>query len=387
MNSVLAFTIIMLIWTVSEFISKKTKSFLSSLLMASLIFLIGFMTNLFPKDLLTSSSLLALGTTIVGLVIVHIGTMISIAEFKQQWKTFLIGVSAIIGITAALILVAPLFESRNYAIAAIGAVTGGTVSIIIVQEAALALGLASVAVLPILISAFQGLVGFPLTAIILKKEAKRLQIEYRAGNFNVEKTEEPREEQKGKLPAAFQTTPGTLFVVGAIVLISMWVSNVTSGIVNTFIAALLFGIILRALGILNHNILEGIDAYSFMMLALLLVIFGPLSTVSIQDLIELLGPLMISLIIGVGGGILFAVVVGKILGYSIPMAIAVALTCLFGFPGTLILSQEAAKSVGKNEEETKFIEGQILPKMIVAGFSTVTITSVLVTSIVAGWMR
>jgi len=30
------------------------------------------------------------------------------------------------------------------------------------------------------------------------------------------------------------------------------------------------------------------------------------------------------------------------------------------------------------------IEGQILPKMIVAGFATVTITSVIVTSIIAG---
>ena len=32
MNAVLAFTIIMLVWTVSDFVSKKTKSLLSSLL-------------------------------------------------------------------------------------------------------------------------------------------------------------------------------------------------------------------------------------------------------------------------------------------------------------------------------------------------------------------
>ena len=78
MNSVLAFTIIMLVWTVSDFISKKTKSLLSSLLIASVIFLIGFKTNLFPKDLLPSSSLLSLGTTIVGFIIVHLGTSISL---------------------------------------------------------------------------------------------------------------------------------------------------------------------------------------------------------------------------------------------------------------------------------------------------------------------
>lgn len=49
----------------------------------------------------------------------------------------------------------------------------------------------------------------------------------------------------------------------------------------------------------------------------------------------------------------------------------------------MILAQEAAKGAGETPEETAAIEGQILPKMIVAGFSTVTITSVVVTSIIA----
>jgi hypothetical protein len=66
------------------------------------------------------------------------------------------------------------------------------------------------------------------------------------------------------------------------------------------------------------------------------------------------------------------------------MSIAIGLTALFGFPGTMILSQEAAKGAGGSEEEVAAIEGQILPKMIVAGFATVTITSVIVTSVIAG---
>ncbi len=49
----------------------------------------------------------------------------------------------------------------------------------------------------------------------------------------------------------------------------------------------------------------------------------------------------------------------------------------------MILSQEAAKGAGETPEEVAAIENAILPKMIVAGFSTVTITSVVVTSIIA----
>ncbi|TFI72235.1 hypothetical protein [Carnobacterium divergens] len=387
MNAVLAFTIVMLIWTISDFVSKKTKSLLSSLLVASIIFLIGFKSNLLPKDILPNSSLLALGTTVVGFIIVHIGTMISIEELKQQWKTVVVGVSAIVGIAVALLLVGPLFESRNYAIAAIGAVSGGTISIIIVQEAALALGLLSVAVLPVLISALQGLIGFPLTSIILRKEAKRLQGEYRAGTLKAVKVEAKETEQKSKLPEAFQTTAGTLFVVGVIVLISTLVNNLTGGFLNTFIVALLLGVTLRAFGILKPNILTGIDAYGLMMLAILIIIFGPLATIEPQDLIDLIVPISLSFLVGVSGSILFAIVTGKLLGYSLLMSIAVGLTSLYGFPGTMILSQEAAKSIAESEEERLAIEAQILPKMIIAGFSTVTITSVFITSILAGWIQ
>lgn len=84
MNSLLAFTIVMLIWTISDYVSKKTKALLSSLFVASIIFLIGFKSGLFPEDLLPSSSLLTLGQTVVGLVIVHLGTLISLDEFKRQ---------------------------------------------------------------------------------------------------------------------------------------------------------------------------------------------------------------------------------------------------------------------------------------------------------------
>ena len=56
MNPVLAFVVVMLVWTVSDIVAKKTKSLLSSLFVASIIFLIGFLTGIFPEDLLASSS-------------------------------------------------------------------------------------------------------------------------------------------------------------------------------------------------------------------------------------------------------------------------------------------------------------------------------------------
>ncbi|WP_393965627.1 hypothetical protein [Exiguobacterium sp. S22-S28] len=388
MQPIIAFTIIMLIWTVSDYISKKTKALLSSLFVASIIFLIGFKTNLFPEDLLPTSALLPLGQTVVGMIIVHLGTLISLDEFKRQWKTFLIGVSAVIGISVLLFTIGRLFLDTNYVLSAIAAVSGGTISVIIVQEQALNAGLISVAVFPVLIAALQGLIGFPLTSVILRKEALRIRDGVRDGSITKKAALDPAEspEKQTILPEPFQTTAGTLFVVGVVVIVSSFLSGLTNGWLNTFVIALLLGIALRATGVLKPNVLNGIDAYGLMMLAILLIIFGPLATTSFADLVELFVPLLIAFILGVLGIVLFAMLAGKFLGYSYPMAIAIGLTSLYGFPGTLILSQEAAKNIGETEDEVQIIEDEILPKMVVAGFSTVTITSVFITGILASFI-
>ncbi len=388
MQPIVAFTIIMLIWTVSDYISKKTKALLSSLFIASIIFLIGFKSNLFPKDLLPNSSLLPLGQTVVGMIIVHLGTLISLEEFKRQWKTFLIGVSAVIGIAVFLYVLGSIFMDTNYVLSAIAAVSGGTISVILVQEQAINAGLISVAVFPVLIAALQGLIGFPLTSIILRKEATRIRTEIRNGNIVQKKVDNEIDQNKKQtiLPEAFQTTAGTLFVVGVVVIVSSFLSGLTNGWLNTFVIALLLGIALRATGVLKPSVLNGIDAYGLMMLAILLIIFGPLATTSFKDLVDLLIPLCIAFLFGVLGIISFSMVVGKVLGYSYSMSVAIGLTSLYGFPGTLILSQEAAKNIGETEEEIQIIENEILPKMVVAGFSTVTITSVFLTGILASFI-
>jgi hypothetical protein len=102
------------------------------------------------------------------------------------------------------------------------------------------------------------------------------------------------------------------------------------------------------------------------------------------DVRALAFPLLLAFVFGIAGIAGFSALVGKLLGYSIPMSISIGLTALFGFPGTMILSQEAAKAAGESAEEVAAIEHEILPKMIIAGFATVTITSVIVTSIIAG---
>ncbi|NCD20055.1 MAG: hypothetical protein EOL89_08745, partial [Actinobacteria bacterium] len=336
-----------------------------------------------------------LAGVVVGFIIVHLGTLISIEEFKRQWKTFVIGVSTVIGIGIALLVAALLFGERapggyegvasalDFVIAGTGSLSGGTISVLIIQEAALGIGLTAVAVFPVLIAALQGLVGFPLTSIILRKEAQRLKGEYRAGRLTVPVVAEVGKAPATKLPAPFLTTAGTLLVVGLAVLVATLINNLTDGILNTFVVALIIGIALRATGVFKPAVLSGIDSFGLMMIAIMILIFGPLATVQPADVAALAFPLFIAFLFGVAGIAIFAGLVGKLLGYSVPISVAIGLTSLYGFPGTMILSQEAAKGAGESPDEVAAIEGDILPKMIIAGFSTVTITSVVVTSVIA----
>ncbi len=332
----------------------------------------------------------------VGFIIVHLGTLISIDDFRRQWRTLIVGIVTVLGIGVALLAAAALFGDRapggyegvasalDFVIAGTGALSGGTISVLIVQEAALGYGLTAVAIFPVLIAALQGLVGFPLTSVILRREAQRLKQEYRAGDLRPAAAVDARAETATRLPAALRTTAGTLLVIGLVVLVSIGVNDLTDGVLNTFVVALLLGITLRATGVLKPSTLAGIDALGLMMISILILVFAPLAGVSPADVRALALPLLLAFVFGLAGIALFAGVTGKLLGYSVPMSIGIGLTALYGFPGTLILSQEAARGAGETPQEVAAIEGDILPKMIVAGFSTVTITSVVVTSMIAG---
>ena len=67
MLPILAFTLVMLVWTIGEFISAKTKAMVSMMLVASMIFLVGFAADLIPHDLIQQSGLLGLGQPLLGL--------------------------------------------------------------------------------------------------------------------------------------------------------------------------------------------------------------------------------------------------------------------------------------------------------------------------------
>lgn len=399
MQPFLAFTLVMLVWTIGEFVSEKTKAMVSMLLIASLIFLIGFTADIFPHDLISDSGLLSLGNAVVGVVIVHLGTTMSLKELRSQWRTFVVGAGTVVLLASVILVLAQLFFDRNIAIAGTAAITGGTLSVLMVQDKVTELmangtdfGTYSgyiIAVFPLLILNLKNLVGFLVTSNILKSEARRIQKEYRAGNlvYSEQKSgNESGSEPESIVPKAFQTPYGTLFMLGAVVSLSSIISGWTNGHVNTFVIALLLGIFLRHFRILKPSALTSTDSFGLLMISIMVIAFGPLADIVPADLYALITPILFFLLAGLFIIVIVSCVLGRFVGYSTMLSIAVGLTTFFGFPGTMVIPQEAAKSIAQNKKERLVIENNMLPIMVTGGFSTMTITSVIVGGLIVSLM-
>ena len=101
-------------------------------------------------------------------------------------------------------------------------------------------------------------------------------------------------------------------------------------------------------------------------------------------ILEILYPLVGTIILGVIGMYIFSFIIGKILKVSKNMAFAVSLTALYGFPADFIITNEVINSLTDDEKEREALTSHMLPPMLVGGFISVTVVSVILAGIFVG---
>lgn len=83
-----AFTALLLVFAISEILAKVTKGWVPSVLVIMILMLVGFSTGLFPKTIIDDAGVSdALFKVACGLLVTHLGTLISRKEMATQWKT------------------------------------------------------------------------------------------------------------------------------------------------------------------------------------------------------------------------------------------------------------------------------------------------------------
>jgi hypothetical protein len=387
MSVIVAFVVVAGIMAVGDIVSAKTKAFIPSVFVAAVLFLAGFWTFL-PQNLIDIPGLgMPLALMSMYLLLVHMGTLMSVRELAAQWKTIVIALSGIAGMCVLLLTIGRLLVGREAIIAATPPLTGGIVAAIMMSDAATAKGLTSMAVLAIVMYVMQGFAGYPLTALALKKEGTRLLDIYRNDKDELAKlnSQQVSEAEAGR--GRFQIFPQmpekylTVFVIITKLALVAWASVAFAGLINNaispFVICLLFGVIAAETGFLERKPLVRSGSFGWLMLSLMAYIFAQLAKATPEMLKEIAGPLVIIIVIGVAGMAVVSTIVGRLLGYSKAMAFALSLTALYGFPPNYILTEEAANALAESPEEKEFLMNQMLPKMLVGGFTTVTVVSVI----------
>lgn len=392
MNSFEAFIWIAVVYYVGEFISTKTKAWIPSVFVTACLFLIGYWT-FFPKNIVDLAGLGApLGSTLVILIcITHMGTIISIEQLKSQWKIICITLAGLLGMILFCWFICIPLVGKAFVVAGLPPLAGGIVAATIMNQAAAAKGFEVAAVLAIAMYSAQGFVGYPLTAIVLKKEGKILLEKFRKGEIEIETNKGVDadtgnmviEEKKKKtliptMPDKY-ITPALIFLKLMIIsYLSVKLSALTGGKINAAVITLILGIIGTEIGFLDKNSLQRAASQGFLIYVLMIFVFSGLKDATPEILLNCIGPMVIIIVVGVIGLSIFSIIVGKFLKVSWRMALATSLTSLYGFPPNYILTEEASKSLAETPEEMKFLMDNMLPQMIVGGFITVTITSVLI---------
>jgi MFS family permease len=398
MNPTQALTVMLLVFAFGEIVAEKTKAVLSATLVIAFTLLAGFWFKLpsgsfvFPHELFSISSIGPTAGVLIGILITSLGTLMDAEELKRQWKTVLVGSVSVVAATGAILIVGPFIFGRNLSFAGAPIFAGANVATLIMLDAvkekiAEPEIVQSLSSFILLVLVFQNFVGIPVSSFLLRKEAQRFvkDPENMALYLKNESQGQAGAASKRKLlqlPDSFNRPIVTLAKLAVVACVAQYLAGLTQGQVHFFVVCLLMGIFFTELGFLEKQALSKSGSGTLIVFATTMVIFANLTQTTPELLISLIFPLVACLAIGTVATIVLGAIIGKALGMSPLLAIPIGLTCTFGFPTTLFISQEVSAAIGSTPEEKKALENYILPKLITGGFVTVTIASVLVAGFV-----
>jgi len=400
MSQMLALVILMAILFIGDLVAVRTKAWVPSIFVCAVLFLLGYWT-FFPQDIVALAGVPpVVAVMMMYLLITNMGTLLSLQELKNQWKTIIIALSGILGIIAILFGIGTFLFGYQTVVVAIPPLVGGVVSALIMSEGAKEAGLASLSVFAIVIYVMQGFAGYPLTSIVLKKEGKRLLQQYRSGKLSTEAqgkaaaevaataVAKPELKLFKNMPEKYNTDFFKFLRLALVAYLAYLTSTLVAPIVtiSPFVLCLLFGVIATSAGFLEKQVLQKANGFGFAIMALMLFIFDGLKQATPSMMLEIIYPLVGTIVLGVIGMYIFSFIAGKLLKVSKEMAFAVSLTALYGFPADYIITNEVIKSLTEDEKEREMLTSNMLPPMLVGGFITVTMVSVILAGIFVGFL-
>lgn len=383
----ISFLVLIVIFAIGNEISLRTKSVISLVLVSAVIYLVGYWTGLIPTDSVASTGLATLYSGyVLTLMVINLGTMMNLNQLLEEWKTVITCLIALVGLAVVCFTVGAWLFGEEYALVASAPIAGGGVATAIIAEVCDANGRPELGGFAALISVLQFIIGMPIAAYMLKTQMNIMQ---KKGRFTSEEalhagTRSPFQLKRKEWVNApsWWTRPYPMLVrLILVAVVATWISELTG--IPSAVCWLVIGILACQFGFLEKTTLQAGGFYSFMMVVQLSNNPRLLSSVSFADFQEMLIPVIGMLLIGGVALGVFGFLAGLVVKLPWRVSVCVALCAMIGYPGTMLIAEDAVDTLDATDEEKLVARGFALPKMLVGGFTTVSIASIAFAGFVA----
>ncbi|WP_059104762.1 hypothetical protein [Shouchella shacheensis] len=369
-----------------EVLSITSRARIPTLLVVVATVFVLLQSGILPESYIEASTFVAVGGVLVPVLIVHLGTMIPFSTMVKQYQAVVITLMGLAFSVGAVLLIVSLLFNYETAVAGAGPITGGIIAYIVTADGLREAGMTAILAVPVVVFTVQNFFGMPLTSFFLARYAKTIREDTSAVQGQADDPDAIMSDHQKKrfiLPESFMQSNFILifllFCGGAL---AVWFDGRTG--VNASLWALAIGVAGAAVRIYPEKTIEKANSSGITMVALIFVVIHSLVGVTWDQVVAAIVPVIVIIVVGIAGLILGALIGAKVFKWNVEKAIPVVLTALYGFPGDYLIVEEISRSVGRNEAEQKRMMDELVAPMLIGGFTSVTVGSVAVASLLIG---
>ena len=379
-----SFMIVLIVFALGDIVGKLTKGKLSGMMVVMLLFLVGFLTKLFPADIIDQGGLTALSKLAIAMVLFNMGTTLNVKQLVEEWRTVLMAALCMLASCIVMLLVTPII-GFDTVLVGMPVINGAAMATSLMASAAAEKGLATAAALCAVIYSVQKFVGAPIASAMGIRYGKKLLKAYRENPAQFKKQETGNGASARVSFADKHKEWYSANVMMAIVAAGSWIAHILGDLtpINYSIWALLLGVACAASGLVPTKPLQKSNSYGLMMVAVFGSIIPSLAKVSLSDL----GTMAFQTIV-----LFIAALIGvALVGWVLPtwklvgdrdLAIGIGVEQFLGFPSNVVICREVGDAVGETPEEKAFIEDTLNVPYVVGGITVITVLSTMLAGFV-----
>lgn len=379
-----SFMIVLIVFALGDIVGKITKGKLSGMMVVMLLFLVGFLTKLFPADIIDQGGLTALSKLAIAMVLFNMGTTLNVKQLIEEWRTVLMAALCMLASCLVMLLVSPIIGFDTMLVG-MPVINGAAMATSLMASAAAEKGLATAAALCAVIYSVQKFVGAPIASAMGIRYGKKLLKAYRENPAQFKK-QETGNGASAKISFADKHKEWySANVMMALVAAGSWVAHILGDLtpINYSIWALLLGVVCAASGLVPTKPLQKSNSYGLMMVAVFGSIIPSLAKVSLSDL----GTMAFQTIVLFAAALIGVALVGwvlptwKLVGDK-DLAVGIGVEQFLGFPSNVVICREVGDAVGETPEEKAFIEDTLNVPYVVGEITVITVLSTMLAGFV-----